>query len=42
VVFAKRLRCADMDDAAGTLLKDDIWLAEPDRPQWRGRGSRDI
>jgi hypothetical protein len=42
MVFAKRLRRADMNDAIGAFLKDDIELAEPDRPQWRGSGSRDL
>jgi hypothetical protein len=32
MVFAKRLRRADMNDAIGALLKDDIELAESDRP----------
>ena len=42
MVFAKRLRRADMNDAIGAFLKDDIELAEPDRSQWRGSGSRDL
>jgi hypothetical protein len=31
-----------MNDAISARLKDDIRLAEPDRPQWRGSGSRDV
>ena len=42
MVFAKRLRRADVNDAIGAFLKDDIELAEPDRPQRRGGGSRGL
>jgi hypothetical protein len=42
VVFTKRLRRADVHDAIGAFLKDDIEPAEPDRSQWRGSGSRDL
>ena len=42
MIFAKRLRRTDMNSAIGARLKDDIKLAKPDRPQWRGSGSRDV
>jgi hypothetical protein len=42
MVLAKRLRGTDMNDAIGAFLKDDIQLAEPDRPQWRGSESRHL
>jgi hypothetical protein len=42
MVFAKRLRHADMNGAIGARLKDDIGLAEPDRSQWRRSGNRDV
>jgi hypothetical protein len=42
MVFAERLRRTDMHNAIGTLFEDDVELAEPDRPQWCGRGGRDL
>jgi hypothetical protein len=42
VIFAKRLRRADMNDVIGALLKDNIRLAEPDRSQWRSSERRDL
>ena len=42
MIFAERLRGADMNGAIRAFLKDDIELAEPDRPQGRRRGSRHL
>jgi hypothetical protein len=36
MVTAKRLRGADVNNAARSPFEDDIELAEPHRPQWRG------
>jgi hypothetical protein len=42
MIFAERLRSADMNGAIRAFLKDDIELAEPDRPQRRRSGSRHL
>jgi hypothetical protein len=42
MVFAKGLPGANMNDAVSAFFKNDVRLAEPDRSQWCGSGSRDL